>query len=211
MTILIQEVYKRISMKRIVTLAILLSITCIFAQNTANTGTNTNNTTNKTTDSKKKDKKALPEGFAAIKWGTPIKEAKKNIKGKLTYTDDKEVIISKNENIEYYYGFLYKKDDVEGKLYYVSLSFPYLSFDSVKKRYIDVYGEPNRENVKNNKGAIAWESDDTVIIIWVEEYERKPYSGRVVFISKKIAKDLDELYKKIFFTDEMKNEKKIQE
>ena len=57
----------------------------------------------------------LPEGYANLTWGTYLSEAKDKISGRLTYTDDKTVIISKENELEYYYGFFYKTPETAEK------------------------------------------------------------------------------------------------
>ncbi len=157
------------------------------------------NTKNKEKVKKENKRKSeLPDGYGTLKWGTSLSDAKKGISGKIFYTDDKKVIISREGDLEYKYGFFYDNTSVEGKLFYLSMSFPYLSLESVKEKIESKYGQPSSENIKDNKGEIAWDSEKTIIILWVDNYEKKPYSRRITYIGKKIAKEMNEFQKKVF-------------
>jgi len=168
----------------------------------------------------KKGSAALPGGYGSLTWGTLLSQARKNITGKLIYTDEKSIIISRDRELEYRYGFFYtdpavaaaagtgKKDDTskapeEGKLFYVALSFPYLSMDDVKKKMQEKYGEPTNENITDNQGALAWVSETTIIVIWVDRYEKKAYSRRITYLSRKIARELNKYQENVFNATEL--------
>jgi hypothetical protein len=52
--------------------------------------------------------KAPVEGFGGIKWGQSIEEVRKGIKGKIVYDDEKRMIVTRDGEITYRYGFFYK-------------------------------------------------------------------------------------------------------
>ena len=154
----------------------------------------------------------IPDGYGDLTWEMYISDARDKIRGVLTYSDEKTVIISKDNELEYRYGFFYKEpttDQVqtdanttnnqtekaqekdEGKLFYVAMNFPYLGKDQVYDKIQNKYGKHKSENIKDNKGAIAWSSENTIIIMWVDQYERKPFCRRVIYISKKMASELN--------------------
>ncbi|MCP4130293.1 MAG: hypothetical protein GY754_04870 [bacterium] len=200
-------------------------------------------TTETTTDAKKaapaEEKTNIPDGYGTLKWGFFLSKVKEEIRGTLTFTDNKTKIISKEGEMEYCYGFFYvepankdlvkKEDDKkpvpettppgatdpagtppakpaettgeekdEGKLFYVSLKFPYLSMNEVKEQLKKKYGDPTRENIKNDQGTIAWDSENTIIIMWIDRYEKKPFCRRIIYISKKISKQLNDYQDKVF-------------
>lgn len=156
--------------------------------------------------------KSLPNGYGNLNWSTNISSAKESVKGKIIFTDDKKVIISREGELWYHYGFFYKgpvsseknQEDAieyeekeekgekvdEGKLFYIALNFPMISLRAIFKKYKDKYGDPSSKNIKKNRGAIAWDSDKTIIILWVDSYEGRAYCGRVVYLSKEISKEL---------------------
>lgn len=164
----------------------------------------------------------LPEGYANLTWGTFLSDAKTKISGRLTYTDDKTVIIAKDNELEYYYGFFYKapepaekgKDEPagkednkdkeaapakdEGKLFYVALNFPYIDKDVVYEKIKVKYGEHTGETIKDNQGAIVWDSEKTVVLMWIDRYGNKPYCRRIIYISKEISKELNDYTNTIF-------------
>ena len=157
----------------------------------------------------------IPDGYGSLTWGTNLSKARENIAGKLVFTDEKSTIISKDGHLRYQYGFFYidpaikafdkgespdAKDqpDDEGKLFYVSLKFPYLSLKEVKEKITEKYGESTNDNIIKNRGAIAWDSAKTIIIMWVDRYEKKPYCRRITYLSKEIAKELNEYNTKVF-------------
>lgn len=186
---------------------------------------------------------AIPDGYEGLAWGTQLGAAKSGIKGKIVYTDEKKVIITRDGALEYNYGFFYTDPAFlssaapegetpaatttqpgatqpaatepaatrpvqptgadEGKLFYVALHFPYLSFEDVMKKYKEKYGEPTAENLTNNQGACAWDSKNTIIIMWIDRYEKRPYCRRVTYVSKEIAKELPAYHEKIFNSVEM--------
>ncbi|HOP61972.1 MAG TPA: hypothetical protein PK358_06310 [Spirochaetota bacterium] len=169
---------------------------------------------------------SLPEGYANLTWGTYLSDAKDKISGRLTYTDDKTVIISKENELSYYYGFFYKEPEAEeknvektegatdttgtattentsppkdeGRLFYVSLNFPYLDKDTVYEKIKKKYGDHSSETLKDNQGAIAWDSEKTVVLMWVDRYEKRPYCRRIIYISKEISKELNDYTNSIF-------------
>jgi glucose/arabinose dehydrogenase len=156
----------------------------------------------------------IPDGYGDLTWEMYISDARDKISGVLTYSDEKTVIRSKDNEMEYYYGFFYKEpteekiqadanagntpaentntqEKDEGKLFYVSMNFPYLGKDQVYDKIQNKYGKHKSENIKDNKGAIAWSSDNTIIIMWVDQYERKPFCRRIIYISKKMSSELN--------------------
>jgi len=170
--------------------------------------------------------KNIPDGYENILWGTLLAAARDKIKGKLFYTDDKTLVISKEGDLEYHYGFFYidpglgkadgkegeKKEAVkaagekkektdkvdEGKLFYVILKFPYLAMNEVRKKIEDKFGPNTNENLINNQGAIAWNGEKTIIIMWVDRYEKKSYCGKITYVSKEITKELNDYHIRVF-------------
>lgn len=176
----------------------------------------------------------IPDGYGNLTWGMYLSDARDKITGILSYTDEKKIIISKDKELEYYYGFFYKepstdtvpvkKEDTpagtdqqpattqekdEGRLFYVSMNFPYLDKDKVYEKIQKKYGTHTGENIKDNQGAIAWDSENTVVIMWVDRYEKKPYCRRIIYISKKISKELNEYTSTIFNKTEIELLKKM--
>ncbi len=153
----------------------------------------------------------LPSGYQSITWGTPLSKARDSIKGKLVYTDEKRIIVSSDGELEYHYGFFYRDPEYreeeneaegidEGKLFYVALKFPYLSMEEVKKKIEEKYGPSTNENITDNQGAVAWNGDKTIIIMWVDEYEDMSYCRRITYLSKDIAREVND-YKNTMFND----------
>jgi hypothetical protein len=174
---------------------------------------------------------ALPGGYENVTWGIKLSEARNKIKGKLVFTDEKTLIISREEgmeNLEYYYGFFYidpaieagaagtkpadgttgtttggqEKAD-EGKLFYVEMKFPYLSMEEVQKKIESKYGTYTDKNLIKDQGAIAWNGDTTIIIMWVDRYENKPFCRRITYIDKRITKELSDYQYRVFNTVEL--------
>jgi len=159
-------------------------------------------------DGKEKEKKSvtvtgITDGFGNLKWGTPLSEVKKGILGKLYYTDDRQIVISRDGELEYKYGFFYDNTKPEGRFFYVSLGFPYLSIEEVKSRLESKFGKPTSETVSKNQGAMAWDSEKTIIILWVDSYENKPFSRRITYLGKEIARELNEFQKNVFNKTEL--------
>ena len=171
-------------------------------------------------DDKGKKSTSIPEGYGSLTWGTMLSDAKAKIVGRLFFTDEKKIIISRDGDLEYRYGFLYidpaaapgaeKKSDEkeektndetkkdEGKLFYVSLQFPYLTMTEVMKKMKDKYGEATSSNIKDNQGAMAWDSEKTIVVIWIDRYEKKPFCRRITYLSKDIAKELNTYVEQVF-------------
>ena len=132
-------------MKKIVLLLSILLVTIAYAQNTTNT-TGKDDTKKDT----KKSKVNLPDGFEKVKWGTLLSKAKDSVKGTISYTDDKTIIITDLSEIKYYYGFFNVDrikmekimgkgkvpDDTgkEGKFFYLAIKFPYLQKETILKK-----------------------------------------------------------------------------
>lgn len=165
-------------------------------------------------------KSPIPNGYGNLTWGVPLSEAADKIEGRISFTDDKQIIISKDGELEYWYGFFYadparmpeepKEPDAadntvsdEGRLFFVSLKFPYLSMDTVKQKLVDKYGQETLEDIKNNSGAVAWESEQTTIIMWIDEYEKKPFCRKINYISRETIKELNDYVYRIFNKTEL--------
>jgi hypothetical protein len=174
---------------------------------------------------------AGPGGYGSLQWGAALSAAKEGVSGKITFVDEKRIIITREGDIEYRYGFFFqdpsisdaaapgddkktpeKKGDKaadkaqgqpEAKLYYVLMRFPYLHMDEVKKKIASKYGEPTGETIKNNQGALIWDFDKTSIIMWVDDYERNPFCRKITYIGKDLAKDVNDYQKKVFTVKEM--------
>ena len=190
-------------MKKIAILYILFAAS-LFAYAQQNNNRQNNN----------QQKSPIPEGYGNLTWGTMLSEAKDKVEGKLAYTDDQRIIISKDGELEYYYGFFYmdpakyeketqaNADNAqvndEGKLFYVSMKFPYLSIDIVREKLIGKYGEPVFEELIKGRGPVAWNSDKTIMIMWVDLYEGKPYCRRITYISKETTKELNAYVQAMF-------------
>ncbi|MBN2041721.1 MAG: hypothetical protein JW864_16920 [Spirochaetes bacterium] len=168
------------------------------------------------------------DGFGSVKWGNSIEEVKGGIVGKIYYTDDKKVLISKDGDIEYLYGFFYigpyaknaelpSEDTRENKteqvknsrLFYVSVKFPYLAMSDVKKKIEEIYGPATGEDMKDNKGAIVWDSEKTTVIMWVDNYEKKPFCMKINYFSKEIAKEVNDYQNVIFNSNEIEILKRL--
>jgi hypothetical protein len=233
----------------------LFLVSAVYAQNTskekttpkaeAKTETKAETKTDAKTDAKTENKETvkpaengdktekLPDGYGSLTWGMYLSEARDKITGTLTYTDEKTLIVSKDKEMQYYYGFFYKapsadaetvkKEDTtaadkqpetvqekdEGKLFYVSLNFPYLDKDQVYEKIQKKYGKHTGENLKDNQGAIAWDSQNTVVIMWIDRYEKKPFCRKIIYISKPISKELNEYTGTIFNKTEIELLKKM--
>jgi len=176
----------------------------------------------------KRKKDAIIDGYGNVAWGMLLSDAKERVEGKLSYTDEQKIIISKDGELEYHYGFFYidpAKYNVEpasqptqldggttndeGKLFYVSLKFPYLAMNTVQKKLIEKYGESTYEDLVKNSGAIAWEAEKTIIIMWVDQYEKKPFCRRINYISKETTKELNEYMESVFNQKELDVIKKL--
>jgi hypothetical protein len=208
----------------------------------------------------------IPEGYGDIAWGTMLTPARDKIQGKLYFSDEKSVIISRDGELEYLYGFLYmdpakipreiknetenKKDREnntpgvvtpadgnpstnppvapavtptepvkeekkageprdEGKLFYVALKFPYLAMKDVQKKLTEKYGPSTSENLSDFQGAMAWSSEKTIIIMWVDRYEKKPYCRRITYISREISRELNEYVSRVFNKTELEIIRKL--
>ncbi len=168
------------------------------------------------------------DGYGNLSWGTVISDARDKTAGTLVFTDEKKVILTKDGHIKYYYGFFYKDPELEpekkeadggktdtaekpasGKLYYISVTFPYLSMESVKEKIVKKYGPETSENMKNNRGAVIWDSEKTIIIMWIDAYEKKPFCRRISYISKEIAKEAGSYQESVFNKTEQEIIKKL--
>lgn len=175
---------------------------------------------------KKSEESVIPSGYGEAVWGSFLTDVREKISGRLVFTDDKTIIKSRDGDLEYHYGFFYKDplitgektdsaeeaavaensndtvaaDEVkdEGTLFYVSLKFPYLDRNLVYNKIKEKYGIHTSEDIKNNQGAMAWDSDKTVIVMWIDQYEGKGYCRRIVYVSKEIAAQLNEYHYIIF-------------
>lgn len=146
-------------------------------------------------------------GYGDVKWGARFSDAKERVIGKIVYHDDKKVIITRDEEIEYRYGFFFMdtsisspeeeksekettkpvESSLEAILFYVSIQFPYLTMVDVRKKIEEKYGQPTGETVKDSQGAIIWDFDKTAIIMWLDRYENNPFCRKINYVSKELA------------------------
>ncbi len=157
------------------------------------------------------EKKGGVEGYSKAKWGSAMAAAKNDLTGKIVYTDDKRVIQTRDGDITYSYGFFYKekpgkdnKTEQETRLFYVNVQFPYLSMQDVAKKLEAQYGAPTGDSVKNNSGAMIWEFEKTTIIMWVEQYEKKPFTKKITYMSKELTREISDYALELFNAGEKK-------
>ncbi|MCU0847644.1 MAG: hypothetical protein MUD12_07125 [Spirochaetes bacterium] len=204
-------------MKKLFILLLIASCTVLFAQDKKDTAGEP--------AKGEKTSSSIPDGYGSLKWGTTVSAARGGISGKIVDTDEKSRIVSRDGELEYLYGFFYVDPAVEaaikgesrpeadkdkktpdssgqkadeGKLFYVALKFPYLAMEEVRKKLQDKYGPWTSDNLADSQGAIAWNGDKTIIVMWVDRYEKKPYCRRIVYVSKDIVKELNEYQNKVF-------------
>lgn len=161
-------------------------------------------------------------GFGGATWGQPITEVRKAVKGKIVFDDEKKLILSRDGEITYRYGFFYKQDadkpeqpasaaqpaganasqpqqnPEESRFFYAISEFPYISVDRIREKLAAQYGEPTGDTIKNAQGALVWDSGSGVAVAWVDAYEKKPYCRKISYISKDIAKELNKYIDDVF-------------
>jgi len=159
---------------------------------------------------------SLPNGYGELSWGSYFSDAREKVKGTIMHYDENNRIVTREGEIKYIYGYFYpdpevvsgknKSGDAEttekeapSRLYYVMIRFPYVFMEDVKKKVVDKYGQPQGESMRDNQGAYIWESEQTTVIMWVDSYNDKPYCRKITYMSKVIARDINE-YRKVLFT-----------
>ncbi|MFW5860938.1 MAG: hypothetical protein ACOCWZ_01705 [Spirochaetota bacterium] len=192
---------------------VLVVITCFMV--TFMVTTKAQNNSNETTDTKAGNV-SLPNGYGDLSWGSYFSDARDKIKGTIMHHDENNRIVTREGEIKYIYGYFYpdpevvsgktESDDTEkteketpARLYYVMIRFPYVFMEDVKKKMVDKYGQPQGESMRDNQGAYIWESDQTTVIMWVDSYNDRPYCRKITYMSKVIARDINE-YRKVLFT-----------
>ncbi len=104
-----------------------------------------------------------------------------------------------------------EEEDPGGKLFYVSIRFPYLDMESVKKKLEDQYGPVTNENLTNFQGALAWDSEKTLVVMWVDRYEKRPFCRRITYLDKSAVKELNKYVGDVFSKTELELIAKIEE
>ena len=160
-------------------------------------------------------------GFGGASWGQSISEVRKIVKGKIFFDDEKKLILSRDGEITYRYGFFAKMDadkapqeqpaanaaqpaaapavtGDESKFFYAISEFPYIALDRIREKLAAQYGEPTGDTVKKSQGALVWDSGTGAVIAWVDAYEKKPYCRKISYISKEIAKELNKYQSDVF-------------
>jgi hypothetical protein len=174
----------------------------------------------KTVKDEKKINVKVEDGFEGAQWNKLLSEIRTSIKGRLLYTDEKTILVSRDGEVEYTYGFFYiepeKKEDAtnkektdktdnkadekksdEGKLFYVAIGFPYVPLKEVRSR-LEKYGDPTDERLVEKKGVIAWNGNKTIIMMWVDQYRNESYCRRIVYVSKDIIEEVKKEKERIF-------------
>ncbi len=150
------------------------------------------------------------------KWGEKFSEIKKRLKN-IKYEDTNKRIVYVKNFIVFTLGFFpfteVEKTDLqksqvsssnqqnetkeeakqkeEGLLYYINLSFPLTEAYEIIKKYNQQYGVPKQKE----ENFILWETNDTVIYLWLEKYNNSLFSRRVDFISKELSNKIKEYIK----------------
>ncbi|MFW6366033.1 MAG: hypothetical protein ACOC2H_06110 [Spirochaetota bacterium] len=89
-------------------------------------------------------------------------------------------------------------DASEAEFSYVIVHFPYLAMDDIKQKYVEKYGDPSSQLIEDNRGVIIWESEQTMITMWIDEYEGKPYCRKINYLSKEFTDKLESYRTRIF-------------
>lgn len=53
------------------------------------------------------------DGYSGVKWGVNMADAKKGLRGKIVFDDEKRIIVTRDGEITYRYGFVYKAAPTE--------------------------------------------------------------------------------------------------
>ena len=48
------------------------------------------------------------DGFGNVKWGSSLNDVKSSIIGKIVFTDEEKILVSRDGDIEYLYGFFFR-------------------------------------------------------------------------------------------------------
>jgi hypothetical protein len=75
--------------------------------------------------------------------------------------------------------------------------------DDVRNKIQEKYGPPGGEAIEKNQGAYLWDSPKTTIIMWVDQYEKKPFCRKITYIGKEISREVNEYQKQIFNKNEI--------
>jgi len=153
-----------------------------------------------------------------------MSEVRKMIKGKIFFDDEKKLILSRDGEITYRYGFFAKMDADkapqtprqpaaneaqpaapstaapadEPKFFFAISEIPYIALDKIREKLSAQYGEPTGDTIKKGQGALVWDSGSGAVIAWVDAYEKKPYCRKISYISKDIAKELNKYQSDVF-------------
>ena len=152
-----------------------------------------------------------------------MSEVRKIVKGKIFFDDEKKLILSRDGEITYRYGFFAKMDADkasqtsqqpaanaaqpaapstaaadEPKFFFAISEIPYIALDRIREKLSAQYGEPTGDTVKKSQGALVWDSGSGAVIAWVDAYEKKPYCRKISYISKDIAKELNKYQSDVF-------------
>ena len=160
----------------------------------------------------------LPQGYGDARWGTTMDEVRSAIIGRLVFIDDERIIISRDGDIEYTYGFFYAEPQIvtlmnpeiaaninpaseesnNSTLFYVSVKFPFLPIDQVRTKFEAQYGAVTIDEVNKNRGVVGWLSENTLALIYINEYEDKQYTARITYVSREIVNRLNEYVLTVF-------------
>ena len=78
-----------------------------------------------------------------------------------------------------------------------------LTIEDVRKKIEEKYGPPTGEDIKDNQGAIIWESEKTSIIMWIDRYEGRSFCKKINYVGKELAGKVNEYQKLIFNKSEI--------
>jgi hypothetical protein len=176
----------------------------------------------------------LGNGYGEITWGSTLADVKGKVRGEITFTDNKTIIVSREGEITYRYGFFFQDPakapaapqpaaapgrqpaaqpaggqaaappaPADPKFFYSVVEFPYVSMDDITKKITETYGDPTARSIKDNQGALIWDSEKTTLVMWVDRYEGKPFCRKLNYYSKDIVTDLNEYYRQMFNRKEL--------
>ncbi len=149
------------------------------------------------------------DGFSKTKWGDSLNSVKNNVLGKITYTDEKKIITSRDGDIEYLYGFFVREAApaadtgdtaaaaTEPRLYYVAVRFPYLAMDEVKPAHPEIStGRLRARLLKTTRGPDLGLGKNAIVIGWT--CTKRNQQSKDHLLGKELAKGSQQVPEEVF-------------
>lgn len=84
-----------------------------------------------------------------------------------------------------------KAQNDSARLFYVTLELPYIASEKIEKKLEAKLGQSKGRQVSQKRGLVWWETDKTLVILWLDAVNGNSYTRKIDFIGKEIRDEIN--------------------